>query len=131
MFENMTGTVGFAMHADRLATATKSLRIRETERVAKAARILERQATPRRSYQESMARALVTLATWIAPAAAVPDSPHAGTVRARRRDPRAQWVTGERGARQMLGRIADADRRGNRCRTASTTSTSYRPRCVN
>jgi hypothetical protein len=75
MFENMTGAVGYAMHADRLATATRSLRIREAKRVAKAARVLEWQATPRPAYQESMARALVTLATWIAPAAAVPDPP--------------------------------------------------------
>jgi hypothetical protein len=123
MFENMTGAVGYAMHADRLATATRSLRIREAKRVEGGASTgMAGDAAPGVSRIDGTSSRDASDMDCARGCGA--GSPHAGTVRARRRDPRAQWATGERGARQMLGRIADADRRGNRCRTASTTSTS-------
>jgi hypothetical protein len=62
MFDNMTGTVGFAMHEDRLATATRNLRLAEAERGAKGQR-----GNDRRTYRATIASALVVLATRIAP----------------------------------------------------------------
>jgi hypothetical protein len=62
MFDSMTGTVGFAMHEDRLAKATRNLRLAEAEQVAK-----DRRPTDRRSYRAAIARRLVVLATRIAP----------------------------------------------------------------
>ena len=62
MLENMTGAVGFAMHEDRLATAAKNLRLIEAEQ-ARAGR----GAHSRDSVSVVIAKALVALATRIAP----------------------------------------------------------------
>jgi hypothetical protein len=62
MFDNMTGAVGFAMHEDRLARATKNLRIIEAEQTR-----VEQRAPVRGSANVVLAKALVSLATRIAP----------------------------------------------------------------
>lgn len=67
MFENLSAFVGYAMHDDLL------LRAKTDARAAEAARMLKRQATPRRLYREAVARALVALAARIAPTVAAPD----------------------------------------------------------
>jgi hypothetical protein len=88
MFDNsMTGAVGFAMHADRLARATRNLRLQEVEEVMAFARdedraravtrnlrLIEaeqaragRRAHVRGSVRVLIAQALVALATRIAP----------------------------------------------------------------
>jgi hypothetical protein len=57
MFDNMTGAVGFAMHDDRLARATKNLRLFEAEQATKTPR-----TNTRRPSRERVARALMALA---------------------------------------------------------------------
>lgn len=67
MFEYMDRFVGYAMHDDLM------MRTKTDVQVAEAARVLKRQAMPRRSYRASVARALVALATRIAPTVAAPN----------------------------------------------------------
>jgi hypothetical protein len=62
VFDNMTGAVGFAMHEERLAKATRNLRLAEAEQMAKRQR-----EDGRRTYRATIARALVVLAARIAP----------------------------------------------------------------
>jgi hypothetical protein len=62
MFDNMTGAVGFAMHEDRLARATKNLRLIEAEQAREGQR-----ARVRGSVSMALAKGLVALATRLAP----------------------------------------------------------------
>jgi hypothetical protein len=55
MFENMAAPVGFAMHEDRLATASRNLRVIEAEQGAKQKRV-----------RQALARVLVSLANALA-----------------------------------------------------------------
>jgi hypothetical protein len=67
MFDNMTGAVGFAMHADRLAIAARDRQLREAARARPPSR--------RRigaACRATLARALTALATRIAPTVARP-----------------------------------------------------------
>ncbi len=69
MFDNMAGAVGFAMHADRLARAAHNGRLAEAEQGS--ARVRQ---TIDELVRVSLARALVTLATRVAPTITVPDA---------------------------------------------------------
>jgi hypothetical protein len=62
MFDTMTGAVGFAMHADRLATAARNRRLAEAGQGS--ARVRRASAG---SVRASLARALVALAAWLSP----------------------------------------------------------------
>jgi hypothetical protein len=67
MIENMAGSVGFAMHEDRLAKAAKNMRLAEAKR--------GRQGSPvgaRARCRAGIAAALVMVASRIAPAMALP-----------------------------------------------------------
>jgi hypothetical protein len=64
MFENMAGAVGFAMHEDRLAQATKNLRLAEAKQA--------RRGVTGGGYQKVVAMALSALAARIAPSVALP-----------------------------------------------------------
>ncbi len=67
MFDNsMTGAVGFAMHADRLATATRNLRLAEAEQARSGKR-----TRGNRVSREAIARRLIALATWVAPSVSI------------------------------------------------------------
>jgi hypothetical protein len=69
MLENMSGFVGYAMHADRLRQTVISARSAEAGKGHE-----QRQAhIPRQTCREVVARALVALATRIAPTVALPD----------------------------------------------------------
>jgi hypothetical protein len=64
MIDNsMTGAVGFAMHADRLAKATRNLRLMEAEAAT------QRQQVPSvgERYRVVMAKLLIAMATRLAP----------------------------------------------------------------
>jgi|GEM_PF-6185161 len=63
MFDNMTGAVGFAMHADRLAKAANNLRLAEAQHGQRAAK--------RHLMRAACVRWLIGLAKIAAPPAAV------------------------------------------------------------
>lgn len=67
MYENMVGVVGFAMHEDRLAQASKNMRRAEAEQGRQA-----RADAAHRGYRAAMGRIVLTLAVRIAPAVALP-----------------------------------------------------------
>jgi hypothetical protein len=79
MFDNgMLGAVGGVMQADRLAQASRNLRLREA---GGDHRLSARKATPVRrqllaggAYRTLVAKKLIALATRIAPAVMVPNS---------------------------------------------------------
>jgi hypothetical protein len=64
MFDNMTGTVGFAMHEDRLAKATRNLRVMEAEAATKRRQV----PSVGERYRVVMARLMIAVATRLAPA---------------------------------------------------------------
>jgi hypothetical protein len=68
MFENLTGFVGDAIHADRLRQTATHVRRAEAKRV----REQQREAAPHRSWRISVARVLVALAVQIAPTVTLP-----------------------------------------------------------
>ena len=71
MFDNsMIGAVGFAMHEDRLATATQNLRLTEAEAATRRQRV----PLVGERYRVAMAKRLIALATRIAPSIAVPNA---------------------------------------------------------
>lgn len=68
MLENMSGVVGYAMHADRLAVAQQDARIAEaraTRKTADAHRVHQ-------GWRLTAAKALIALATRLAPMAPTP-----------------------------------------------------------
>ena len=69
MFDNMTGVVGFAMHADRLATAARHRQLREAERARPPSR-----GTIGAACRATMAQGLTAVATRIAPTVARPET---------------------------------------------------------
>lgn len=66
MYERMLGD---ALHADRLRGSSGKMPLVEAERARRA----QRRAAASRWCREAMAKRLITLATRLAPAAAVPD----------------------------------------------------------
>jgi hypothetical protein len=67
MLENMAGSVGFAMHADRLAKAANNRRLAEARQGRRTAG-----GMTRGGYQVGIAATLVALAARIAPTMALP-----------------------------------------------------------
>ncbi len=61
MLAHMAGTVGFALHEERLARATRNLRLIEAAQSATGQRAIEG------SYRASLARALTALAARVTP----------------------------------------------------------------
>jgi hypothetical protein len=76
MFENMTGAVGFAMHEDRLAQATRNLRIMEAEATASKSR-----RSAGTTYRAAVAKSLTALAARIAPTVALANAGSAALTR--------------------------------------------------
>jgi hypothetical protein len=75
MYENMVGPVGFVMHEDRLAQATKNRRLVEAEEGQRTAGKVHYE------YREAMGKAMLTLAARIAPQIALPEGHRLATDR--------------------------------------------------
>jgi hypothetical protein len=71
--DGMTGAVGFAIHADRLAQATRNLRLMEAEAATK------RQQVPSvgERYRAVMEKLLIEVATRLAPTVIADDQQYA------------------------------------------------------
>jgi hypothetical protein len=63
MFENMSEFVGYAMHDDLLLRARKDARVTEAQRGLQR----QRRSKPPSWYRRTLARALVSVADWLAP----------------------------------------------------------------